>query len=44
MASARYLSALFSILVPVLATRETARRRVGAPAAQGCPYLQEERE
>jgi simple sugar transport system permease protein len=34
---------LFTILVLVLATRETVRRRVGAPAALGLPYYREER-
>ncbi len=34
---------LFTIIVLVLATRETARRRIGAPAALGRPYLREER-
>lgn len=34
---------IFTILVLVLATRETARRRVGAPAALGRPYAREER-
>ncbi|MDP9365023.1 MAG: ABC transporter permease [Chloroflexota bacterium] len=34
---------LFTILVLVLATREGARRRIGAPAALGRPYLREER-
>ena len=34
---------LFTILVLVIATRETARRRIGAPAALGRPYLREER-
>jgi len=34
---------LFTIIVLVLATRETARRRIGAPAALGRPYVREER-
>jgi general nucleoside transport system permease protein len=34
---------LFTILVLTLATRETLRRRVGAPAALGLPYFREER-
>ncbi len=34
---------LFTILVLVLATGEAARRRLGAPAALGRPYLREER-
>jgi simple sugar transport system permease protein len=34
---------LFTIAVLVLATGETARRRLGAPAALGRPYLREER-
>jgi simple sugar transport system permease protein len=34
---------LFTILVLVLATRESARRRIGAPAALGQPYVREER-
>jgi simple sugar transport system permease protein len=34
---------LFTILVLVLATTERARRRLGAPAALGVPYLREER-
>lgn len=34
---------LFTIAVLVLATGETARRRIGAPAALGRPYLREER-
>ncbi len=34
---------VFTILVLVLATRETVRRRVGAPAALGLPYFREER-
>jgi len=34
---------LFTILVLLLATREAARRRLGAPAALGRPYLREER-
>ena len=34
---------LFTILVLVIATRETVRRRIGAPAALGRPYLREER-
>ena len=34
---------LFTILVLVLATQETVRRRVGAPAALGVPYFREER-
>jgi len=34
---------LFTILVLVLATRPRARRRLGAPAALGVPYLREER-
>lgn len=33
---------LFTIIVLVLATRETVRRRVGAPAALGNPYFREE--
>jgi ABC-type uncharacterized transport system permease subunit len=34
---------LFTILVLVIATQETVRRRVGAPAALGLPYYREER-
>jgi len=34
---------IFTIIVLVLATRETVRRRVGAPAALGLPYVREER-
>lgn len=34
---------IFTIVVLVLATRETVRRRVGAPAALGRPYMREER-
>ncbi len=34
---------LFTIVVLVLATREATRRRLGAPAALGRPYLREER-
>ncbi len=34
---------LFTIIVLVLATRETVRRRVAAPAALGLPYFREER-
>ncbi len=34
---------LFTIAVLVLATGETARRRLGAPAAFGRPYVREER-
>jgi len=34
---------LFTILVLVLATQETFKRRVGAPAALGLPYFREER-
>lgn len=34
---------LFTIIVLVLATRESVRRRVGAPAALGNPYFREER-
>jgi general nucleoside transport system permease protein len=34
---------LFTIAVLVLATGETARRRLGAPAALGRPYVREER-
>lgn len=34
---------LFTILVLVISTRETVRRRVGAPAALGQPYFREER-
>jgi len=34
---------LFTILVLVFATRETVRRRIGAPAALGLPYYREER-
>jgi simple sugar transport system permease protein len=34
---------LFTIAVLVIATRETVRRRVGAPAALGLPYVREER-
>lgn len=34
---------LFTVLVLVLATRETVRRRMGAPAALGRPYAREER-
>jgi len=34
---------LFTIGVLVLATREAARHRIGAPAALGRPYLREER-
>ena len=34
---------IFTILVLVLATRETARKRIGAPAALGLPYFREDR-
>jgi len=34
---------LFTIAVLILATRETVRRRLGAPAALGRPYVREER-
>jgi ABC-type uncharacterized transport system permease subunit len=34
---------LFTILVLIIATQETVRRRVGAPAALGLPYMREER-
>ncbi|MEO6457907.1 MAG: ABC transporter permease [Chloroflexia bacterium] len=34
---------IFTILVLVIATRETARRRIGAPAALGLPYFREDR-
>ena len=34
---------LFTIGVLILATRETVRRRIGAPAALGRPYVREER-
>ena len=34
---------IFTIAVLVLATRETVRRRIGAPAALGLPYVREER-
>lgn len=34
---------IFTIVVLVLATQETVRRRVGAPAALGLPYYREER-
>jgi simple sugar transport system permease protein len=34
---------IFTVLVLVLASREAARRRMGAPAALGRPYLREER-
>jgi simple sugar transport system permease protein len=34
---------IFTILVLVIATRETLRRRLGAPAALGLPYMREER-
>lgn len=34
---------LFTIVVLVLATQETVRRRIGAPAALGLPYFREER-
>ncbi len=34
---------IFTVLVLVLATRETVRRRMGAPAALGRPYAREER-
>ena len=34
---------LFTILVLVIATGESARRRIGAPAALGVPYVREER-
>ncbi len=34
---------IFTIIVLILATRETNRRRVGAPAALGRPYAREER-
>ena len=34
---------LFTIAVLLIATRESARRRIGAPAALGRPYLREER-
>jgi simple sugar transport system permease protein len=34
---------IFTIVVLVLATRETVKRRIGAPAALGLPYFREER-
>lgn len=34
---------LFTILVLVIATGEVARRRIGAPAALGLPYMREDR-
>ncbi|MEA2595743.1 MAG: ral nucleoside transport system permease protein, partial [Thermomicrobiales bacterium] len=34
---------LFTIAVLVLATGEAGRRRLGAPAALGRPYVREER-
>lgn len=34
---------IFTILVLVIATRESSRRRLGAPAALGLPYIREER-
>lgn len=34
---------LFTIAVLIIATRDTARRRLGAPAALGQPYVREER-
>lgn len=34
---------LFTILTLVIATRETARRKMGSPAALGRPYMREER-
>jgi simple sugar transport system permease protein len=34
---------LFTIAVLILATRESARRRIGAPAALGRAYVREER-
>jgi simple sugar transport system permease protein len=34
---------IFTIVVLVIATRETLRRRLGAPAALGLPYMREER-
>jgi simple sugar transport system permease protein len=34
---------IFTILVLVLATQETVRRRIGAPAALGLPYYREDR-
>jgi len=34
---------LFTIAVLILATRESTRRRIGAPAALGRPYVREER-
>ncbi|MGH2534804.1 MAG: ABC transporter permease [Thermomicrobiales bacterium] len=34
---------LFTIAVLVIATRESARRRIGAPAALGRPYVREEK-
>jgi simple sugar transport system permease protein len=34
---------VFTILVLVLATQETVRKRIGAPAALGLPYYREER-
>ena len=34
---------LFTIVVLVIGSREALRRRVGAPAALGVPYVREER-
>jgi len=34
---------LFTIVVLVIGSREAMRRRVGAPAALGQPYVREER-
>ena len=34
---------LFTIIVLVIGSREALRRRVGAPAALGVPYIREER-
>ncbi len=34
---------VLTIIVLIFATRETARRRIGAPAALGLPYVREER-
>lgn len=40
---ANMLPYLFTIAVLVISARETARRRLGAPAALGVPYVREER-
>jgi simple sugar transport system permease protein len=33
----------FTIIVLILGSREATRRRIGAPAALGLPYVREER-